>query len=772
MDAENRLTHRGRLYINGVIAIGAVVLATAVAELPVGADGHYLDDWLILAALTAISGSATVRLPSIPASLSVSETFVFTCVLLFGPAAGTLTVALDGLIISLWLTKRRKELHRVLFNIAAPAISIWVASQVFFYLAGTDPIAYSTEAAKLKKIVVPLLVFTVLFFSINSWLIAFAVYFETGNSPYKVWRTNFMWLSLNFFCGASVAALLAVSVNPNNVDLTYLGAVIPLLLALYLTYRTAMGRVQDAMSHLQRVNKLHLATIETLAHAVDAKDQVTHGHIRRVQQLTTEVARALGVTDEVQLRAIEASALLHDMGKLAIPEHILNKPGKLTPAEFEKMKLHASIGAEILSSIEFPYPVVPIVRHHHENWDGTGYPDRIAGVDIPIGARILSVVDCFDALTSDRPYRAALTPFAALQIVRERRGSMYDPLVVDTFERIQETVGLIVPNQKPSAVEIAKVQENIDTDPPVRQPRIASEGLTTLRLLELLSVYRNESWSLVGDLVIQRLRAAVAFDEAAVFLYDQSRDDLVGVWTSGTQLAGLMKGARIAKGTGVSGWVAANMTPMLNSPVGLDVLATSGPMGNWDGLSLSVPLLDAERLVGVFTLYRLTADPRFGERERDIVARASESITRLIKNGVEPTAGRFATANDLDGFLRRATGSRRPTDGEMVLAVFQTKAARLTNDSSQLVAGELQTQLRGDDVLFVCDLSTVVVLLASCTPATAEVAVGRLVQHVNASSSTTGSGIVSGSIVCAPRDGSTLAALLDVADRALSKSVA
>src|SRR2546426_4519323 len=165
--------------------------------------------------------------------------------------------------------------------------------------------------------------------------------------------------------------------------------------------------------------------------AIDAKDQITHGHIRRVQAYAVGLARSIGVADEKLIKAIEAAALLHDMGKLAVPEYILNKPGKLTDTEFEKMKLHASVGADILSSIEFPYPVVPIVRHHHENWDGSGYPDGLKATDIPLGARILAVVDCFDALTSDRPYRNRMDEETALGILRERRATMYDPVVVD-----------------------------------------------------------------------------------------------------------------------------------------------------------------------------------------------------------------------------------------------------------------------------------------------------------------------------------------------------
>ena len=223
--------------------------------------------------------------------------------------------------------------------------------------------------------------------------------------------------------------------------------VLPLLAVFHLTLRASFGRLDDARRHLGDLDRLYLSTIETLAMAIDAKDDVTHSHVRRVQAYAVGLARALGVTDKPTLKAIEAAALLHDTGKLAVPERILNKPGKLTESEFERMKQHVDIGADILSLVEFPYPVVPIVRCHHESWDGSGYPRGLSGTDIPIGARILSVVDCFDALTSDRPYRPAMTDAEAIAILRERQGTMYDPEVVDTFVRVYRDIEVAAPTR-------------------------------------------------------------------------------------------------------------------------------------------------------------------------------------------------------------------------------------------------------------------------------------------------------------------------------------
>jgi putative nucleotidyltransferase with HDIG domain len=415
----------GRAYLWLAIIAGFAAISQSILELAADPPGS---QWFVVALLTLVSGTATIKLPGVPAHISISESFLFTAVLLFGPAAGIATVVCDAIIASVRTQKR--SVVRTLFNIAAPALSLWVASHLFYI----PPLVRQNTPAQIGAIIGPLLALTVVYFCLNSGMIAVAIGFQKKISPFGVWRDHLMWLSLNYFGGASVAALLVVYTR--EVNWTYLTVTLPLLLILYMTFRTSMARVADANRHVEEVNALYLATVQTLAAAIDAKDQVTHGHIRRVQRYAVELAKAIGVRNELQLKAIQAAAVLHDTGKIAVPEAILNKPGPLNPDEFAVMKQHASVGADIISSINFPYPVEPIVRHHHENWNGMGYPSGLIGTEIPIGARILAVVDCFDALTSDRPYRARMGDAEALAIITERRGTMYDPLVVDTFLQI------------------------------------------------------------------------------------------------------------------------------------------------------------------------------------------------------------------------------------------------------------------------------------------------------------------------------------------------
>ena len=335
----------GRAYLWLAIVAGFAAISQSILELAADPPGS---QWFVVALLTLVSGTATIKLPGVPAHISISESFLFTAVLLFGPAAGIATVVCDAIIASVRTQKR--SVVRTLFNIAAPALSLWVASHLFYI----PPLDARDAPAQIGAIIGPLLLLTVVYFCLNSGMIAVAIGFQKMISPFGVWRDHLMWLSLNYFGGASVAALLVVYTR--EVNWTYLTVTLPLLLILYMTFRTSMARVADANRHVEEVNALYLATVQTLAAAIDAKDQVTHGHIRRVQRYAVELAKAIGVRNELQLKAIQAAAVLHDTGKIAVPEAILNKPGPLNPDEFAVMKQHASVGADIISSINFPYP--------------------------------------------------------------------------------------------------------------------------------------------------------------------------------------------------------------------------------------------------------------------------------------------------------------------------------------------------------------------------------------------------------------------------------
>lgn len=622
------LPERGRAFVGTVTAAGTCVIGYSVFGVWSDALGP---SWLILALLTLLSGSATVKLPSVPATISISETFVFTSVLLYGPSAGATIVALDGLIISSWFARRRKELYRIAFNMAAPALSIWVSAQVYFLFPDIRPLISSRIT--IEQIIVPLLVFTFLHFVINSLLIAVAVSFETGRNIWDIWRRDFLWLSLNYFGGASVSALLVVYTR--DVDPAYLSIIVPLLLILYFTFKIPMARVEDTNKHLKKVNSLYLSTIETLALAIDAKDQVTHGHIRRVQTFAVELAKAIGIDGHDQLKAIEASALLHDMGKLAVPEYILNKPGKLTGAEFEKMKLHASIGADILSSIEFPYPVVPIVRHHHENWDGSGYPDGLCGVDIPIGARILSVVDCYDALTSDRPYRPKLSNSEATRILTDRRLTMYDPLVVDTFIRLQPALSAELDADGPGQLETAA---SIPVNQVSADGRRASEArlFSLYRVLEGLS--GGDSASIVEPMW-DPAQAMVPFEEGLFYRYDPSSDDLVCISTSHFRLKALI-GRRVALGHGLTGWVGAQRSCVVNSPGTLDALGDDSEWFCHLGSAVSIPVVWKGTLLGVVTMYAREPQ-RFSSTDAEVIGGMTRAMAPFLRrSGFSNVTGR------------------------------------------------------------------------------------------------------------------------------------
>ncbi len=633
MVPKKKLSRFGRAYISVVIALGLLVIGTSLSQISASSVPY---QWFLLAALTLISGSTTVKLPSTNASISISEVFTFLAVLLYGPAAGTIIVALDGLVISFWLARRHNEPYRALFNMSGPAVAAWCSAKLFFSVSGFSPLAQLQYAPPLNRLLPPLFLFALTYFALNTWLIAFAIAFERRTSPWKLWVSSFAWLSLNYFCGASVAVLLVAS--NRTLDFGFLGVIVPLLLVLYFTFKTTLGRVEDADRHLRQLNTLYLSTIETLAMAIDAKDQITHGHIRRVQSYAVSLAKRVGVADESLIKAIEAAALLHDMGKLAVPEYILNKPGKLTAAEFEKMKLHASVGADILSAIDFPYPVVPIVRHHHESWDGTGYPKGLKGTDIPMGARILSVVDCFDALTSDRPYRPRLSNEEAIKILVERRGNMYDPLVVDTFVRVHDDIAPGAVSTGPPRDALNEIAISSQSAALVagssRLDEIAASADEMLTLYELARALAGQAGtSDTGDVIAKHLRRLIPSSLCVFYIYNAVTDELEARHALGEAMS-IVKGLKIPLGQRLSGWVAANRQTISNSDPSLDLGEVARCTTPRLRSCLSTPLLSDDTLVGVLTLYSSTVDG-FSDDHRRIVEAVARQIGPTFKSAAE-----------------------------------------------------------------------------------------------------------------------------------------
>ena len=783
MAAKPTLTAAGRLYLTAVILAGGLVVLHSLYSLYTAPVGY---EWFVLAGLTLLSGSFTVRIPTIPARLSVSETFVFATVLLFGPAAATMIVVLDSLVISLWQTKlwrgRRPltSVVRVLFNLAAPSVAIWVAANLFYLVAQVQPLAEAPQS--IVPLLAPLMALAFVYFWLNSWLIACAVAFESAAKAFSIWRQNFLWLSLNYFSGASVAALLLPYLQLGEYAfIRVIGVLLPLLLISYLTFKTALGRVEDANHHLSELNQLYLSTIETLAMAIDAKDQITHGHIRRVQIYAVGLARAMGLTDDAQIKAVEAAALLHDMGKLAVPEYILNKPGPLTPAEFEKMKLHASVGADILSAIDFPYPVVPIVRHHHENWDGTGYPDQLKGSAIPIGARILSVVDCFDALTSDRPYRPRLSDGEALRILQERRSRMYDPLVVDTFVSVYKQISpaeLPAESCKPALAAITV--GGLPYVPASVTSRFDDISASTEEMLMLYELARSLSGKLdvadAADVISKHLRRLVPATVCVFYAYNESVDDLIVAHAAGDSAAHFTD-LRIPMGQRLSGWVAANRQTILNSDPMLDLGEVARALKPPLRSCLSTPLVAGTQLVGVLTVYS-THREAFSEEHRRLIEIVSKQVSQTIKHAVEFRRERAEQLRDhltglpnrqhLERFIASEISISVSPSSIVTVEILEagTGQRRIKPDPQQLlaqVADILRRCLRATDLLFQYDTREFVVLLADTDEGVTLSLVDRIkekLQHIRMENSAIDFAI---GIATTPRGGLALKELLDVA---------
>src|SRR5215211_2128126 len=434
------------------------------------------------------------------------------------------------------------------------------------------------------------------------------------------WKSTALMASISV---VSMALLFYTAVSNGSLAYAALGLLIFALICLI--YRFNERRLEEIrhaeaerLRHAEEMATIHMNTIESLAIAIDAKDQTTHGHVRRTQIYAKELGTLFNVSEQ-EVRALHAGALLHDIGKLAVPEYILNKPGELTEAEFAKMKIHPTVGGDILKRVNFPYPVEDIVRYHHEKWDGSGYPKGLKAESIPLVARIISVVDFYDATRCDRPYRKGMKREESISLLRSMVGSAFDPKVVEIFTQHVEEFDRMIDLQdiKEQVASAATEDTQTSTKPD------AGLAPDILGVAEETSVFRtiseaqrevfalHEIAQTIGSslnlsdtvtLVANKLRAIVPFDTCVIYLVDDPSGKAIAAHVVGEEVE-LFKRRRINIGDGITGWVIANSRSMCNASPDLDLVGVPEEVvKRFRGVLVS-PLQREDGAFGAISLY-------------------------------------------------------------------------------------------------------------------------------------------------------------------------
>jgi diguanylate cyclase (GGDEF)-like protein/putative nucleotidyltransferase with HDIG domain len=627
-----------RIYVIAVMASSAAVLAF-FGPRSLGQPGLFL----VLLLLSSIASALKVNLPltSSGSTMSVSYAVDFAALLLLGADPTMFVAATSAWSQCTFRAQIQPPTHRTLFSMASLILTVKITGVVYTLLGGPPAGADFT----MTTIARPLLGAATAYFLGNTAFIATAIGLSTRQSIARVWNENFLWSAPSYFVGALVAAGLALIINSNGDGAYWMAALAAApLYFMYRTYKVYMGRIQDQQRHVQQVSDLHLATIEALALAIDAKDQTAQTHIRRVQVYAAGIARALGMPEN-EIQGVKTAALLHDIGKLAVPEHILSKPGPLTQEEFQKIRIHPQVGAEIISGVPFPYPVAPLILSHHERWDGKGYPAGLKGEEIPLGARILTVVDYFDALMSERPYHKAMSFESATELLRQESGKALDPRVVSTFIEMYPALAA----EAEATQEPARKLTRVPAHAPAAKPSVGlvHESAARPNVFDDIALAHREIYALyeiaqamgsslgVSDtmaLISSKLSNIVPFSCCALFLYSEETESLRCRFATGVE-ADMVHQLTVKNGQGLTGWVARNRRPLVNARPHADFEAGGLSVHTTLQSALVCPLVFNERFIGTIAVYH-TDDSIYTDDHRRLLDRISEQAAAVICNSI------------------------------------------------------------------------------------------------------------------------------------------
>ena len=678
------LRNGAKLFIAIVTALAAACFALA------GTHWHFNDtlQYFCYLAIALLASSLKVTLPGIEGTMSVSFLFILVGVMEMSYSE-TLVMGAAAVIVQCYVRplKKLRPVH-VVFNVSM--LTVATTATYVTYHASMAGVLHDRQA-------LALMLAAIVYFLFNTIAMSVVISLTEQKPAPRVWSEFYLWSFPYYLVGAGIAEVVRILNKYSGWQTAFL--VMPAVYLIYRSYRLYLGKLETEKKHAEAMAGLHLRTIESLALAIEAKDHTTHEHLQRVRVYAMELAKDLGLTYE-EREALRAAALLHDIGKLAVPEHIISKPGKLTKEEFEKMKIHPIVGAEILERVQFPYPVAPIVRSHHEKWDGSGYPQGLKGEQIPIGARILAAVDCLDALATDRQYRRALPLNQAMAEVVSEAGKAFDPRVVTALHARYIELERLAQEKSPEPAPALSTEVLVERgeapaagfeittkpEPPVTQAdfllSIAAARQEGQMLFEL-SQDLGKSLSLEETLSIlsARLKKLVPFD--AITVYVLRGEVLHPEYVCGENDQ-LFASLHIPLGQGLCGWVAQNRKPILNGNPSVEPGYLKSPAKfNTLRSALAVSLESDAGVLGVLGLYRAEPDAFTRDHLRVLLA-ISSKLGWVIENALKyRQAENSATTDFLTGML----------NARSLFISLESEIGRCRRQKSQLA-------------VFVCDLDT------------------------------------------------------------------
>lgn len=616
--------------------LGGVLLALSAAVLVYTIYGCFSFTFLqfvilgVSMTVAALANQYQFKIPKTSLTISPRKVFIFWGTIWLGSAGGVLL----SLISSIVRYRTTKNKIKWVYGIFIHTVATFAAAEVFYLFlhqfAGFDGWNVAANSINLGWLLLAAALMTLTHYLLTTLLSSLLLAFDSEDGFRSIWKRRYTRTIANYLVAFAAMLVLHLSFRHFGVDFGLV--VLPTAIFGHLAYKIHLQRLAQKTREITEASRIHLATVEALATAIDARDQVGIGHVRRTQIYAVGIGEILGLSEK-EINALRTGALLHDIGKLAVPDHILNKPGRLTPAEMEKMKIHASVGASILEDVKFDCPVVPTVKYHHEAWDGSGYPEGLKKENIPLTARILSIADAYDSLRGARPFRGAISRDEARKSLLNAAGAKFDPKLVDIFLRNLQHFEAEIESQGLSyhfdgaeanifGIEAGEANENY-----VDQIKRANREVFTL--YEMAKVFSS---SLNLPDTISRFTAKIGelvpFDTCVVYLLDEAQDAATAVYAEGKNSAAL-RGKRVKSGEGATGYTLKKRQPVYNINPALDFSFEMHDFILEYTAMASLPLMAGERLIGAVSLYSCEL-----ENYEDEHMRLLETISRIAADAI------------------------------------------------------------------------------------------------------------------------------------------